>query len=270
MPIVLDVTERSIVPLGRGIIDRVVGPTSVVLSVAVGTATTVTSAVPSSVPGSATVGSPNVFAAITVEPGSIAGSANTGSPSVGVTVNPASVVLTTGVGTVTLLNVIRAVAVASSLSVGTAKTTSKIAVAGVAATGSPGTPNLVMVLRPVTVAGATTVGSPASFTIMTPAGLRVRNLFGDAVATKRGWVFRPPVNTYQVRVLPFKEYEGVSLLKENGTWSEVAHPDLDRTLNAERFLGGGRDHVVSTSLKTELEGLGYTVSQQVVTTEEYL
>jgi hypothetical protein len=35
-------------------------------------------------------------------------------------------------------------------------------------------------------------------------------------------------------------------------------------------LGGGRDHVVSTSLKTELEGLGYTVTEEIVTTEEYL
>jgi len=94
------------------------------------------------------------------------------------------------------------------------------------------------------------------------------NDFGNAVATKKGWIFRPPVNTYQWRL--FKEYEGISLLKENGTWSEVAHPDLERTRNATRYLGGGRDHVVSTSLKAELEGLGYTVTEEIVTTEEYL
>ena len=94
------------------------------------------------------------------------------------------------------------------------------------------------------------------------------NDFGTAVATKRGFIFRTPVNTYTWRL--FKEYEGISLLKENGVWSEVAHPDLERTRTDERYLAGGRDHVVSTTLKAELEGLGYTVTDEVVTTEAYL
>jgi hypothetical protein len=101
-----------------------------------------------------------------------------------------------------------------------------------------------------------------------PGPVDPSNDFGNATATKKGWVFRPPVSTYQWRL--FKEYEGISLLKESGTWTEVAHPDLERTRNADLYLGGGRDHVVSTSLKTELEGLGYTVTEEIVTTEEYI
>ena len=76
------------------------------------------------------------------------------------------------------------------------------------------------------------------------------------------------MNTYKWRL--FKEYEGISLLKENGTWSEVAHPDLPRTKAAEKYLAGGRDHVVGDALKAELVALGYTVTQEVVTTEEFL
>jgi len=95
------------------------------------------------------------------------------------------------------------------------------------------------------------------------------NDFGNPVATKYGWIFRTPRNTYQWRVPPYKEYEGISLLKESGAWVEVAHPDLERTLTATKYLAGGRDHVVSDTLKADLVCAGYSVTTEIVTTEDY-
>jgi hypothetical protein len=179
----------------------------------------------------------------------------------------------------------------SGVTFGTAETVATVYPSSALSVSAVGTAKTNAAVGPVGIdADATVVGSPqlnASVTFsglssgvqfgdvetlatvfIIPGPVDPSNDFGDAVVTKKGWIFRPPVNTYQWRL--FKEYEGISLLEENGTWSEVAHPDLERTRNATRYLGGGRDHVVSTSLKTELEGLGYTVTEEIVTTEEYL
>jgi hypothetical protein len=125
-------------------------------------------------------------------------------------------------------------------------------------------------MGPTGIASAVAFGDADTLTtvFIIPGPFDPSNDFGNATATKKGWVFRPPVNTYQWRL--FKEYEGISLLKESGVWSEVAHPDLERTLNAEKYLAGGRDHVVGDSLKAELVAEGYTVTEEFVTTEEYL
>jgi len=164
--------------------------------------------------------------------------------------------------------VVVAEGIGSTATVGTPKTVATVTVDGIAAGGGVGQPSAVMLMRPNGIASTAAVGDPSTVATVLAVSIAPFNLFGDARATKKGFIFRPPANTYQWRL--FKEYEGISLLKENGTWSEVAHPDLERTLAAQKYLGGGRDHVVSTSLKTELEGLGYTVTEEVVTTEDYL
>jgi len=53
-------------------------------------------------------------------------------------------------------------------------------------------------------------------------------------------------------------------LKEDGVWSEVAHPDLERTRSAQIYLGGGRDHFLDDATKTELVALGYTVTEEII------
>ena len=127
-----------------------------------------------------------------------------------------------------------------------------------------------MVMAPTGIASAEAFGDADTLAtvFIIPGPYDPTNDFGNATATKKGWIFRPPVNTYQWRL--FKEYEGISLLKENGVWSEVAHPDLERTRSAQKYLAGGRDHVVGDALKAELVALGYTVTEEFVTTEEYL
>ena len=208
MPTVLDVTERSIVPLGRGSIDRTVVATGVAAAGAFGTAKLNATVKPQ---GEQTVGA-----------------------------------------------------------VGVPATVAQLAPSGFADAGAAGTPSLVKVMGPPGVgsgeAFGTVIANATAFII--PGPVDPSNDFGDATVTRQGWVFRPPVNTYKWRL--FKEYEGISLLKENGTWSEVAHPDLPRTKAAEKYLAGGRDHVVGDALKAELVALGYTVTQEVVTTEEFL
>lgn len=208
MPTVLDVTERSIVPLGRGSIDRTVVATGVAAAGAFGTAKLNATVKPQ---GEQTVGA-----------------------------------------------------------VGVPATVAQLAPSGFADAGAAGTPSLVKVMGPPGVgsgeAFGTVIANATAFII--PGPVDPSNDFGNATATKKGWVFRPPVNTYKWRL--FKEYEGISLLKENGVWSEVAHPDLPRTKSAEKYLAGGRDHVVGDALKAELVALGYTVTEEFVTTEEYL
>ena len=161
--------------------------------------------------------------------------------------------------------------VPSSAAVGSAKSNAAVVPVGIDADVTVvGSPQLNAFVSPTGLASALQFGDADTLAtvFIIPGPVDPSNDFGNATATKKGWVFRPPVSTYQWRL--FKEYEGISLLKESGTWSEVAHPDLERTRNADLYLGGGRDHVVSTSLKTELEGLGYTVTEEIVTTEEYL
>jgi hypothetical protein len=90
------------------------------------------------------------------------------------------------------------------------------------------------------------------------------NEFGVVNVVRKGWLFRTPRTTYQWRIPPFKEYEGISLLRESGVWSEVQHPDLERTLAADVYLGGGRDHFVDDTVKAELVALGYTVTEEII------
>jgi hypothetical protein len=125
-------------------------------------------------------------------------------------------------------------------------------------------------MSPQGFAEATQLGDPSTVVtlVIVPGAIDPSDGFGDATVTKKGWIFRPPRNTYQWRL--FKEYEGISLLKEDGVWSEVAHPDLERTRAAQVYLAGGRDHVLGDALKAELIAEGYTVTEEFVTTEEYL
>ena len=141
-----------------------------------------------------------------------------------------------------------------------------------AASGVVGSPSLAMVMSPDGIVGGESLGTPETVAtaFIIPGPFDPTNDFGDPVITRNGFVFRPPRNSYPYRVPPRTEYEGISLLKESGVWSEVTHPDLGRTLDADLYLGGGRDHVVSTSLKAELEDLGYTVIGAIVTTEDVI
>ena len=197
---------------------------------------------------SGAVGSPSLTAALA--PTGVAGSATTGSPST-TAYAPAS-----GIPSGAVLGDVTAF-----ISMGPA---------GIdAATGDLGQPSVSMVMSPTGIAGSEQFGETDTLAtvFIIPGPFDPTNDFGDAIVTKRGWVFRNP--TIQLGWRFQKRYEGVSLLKENGAWVEVSHPDLERTRAAEKYLPGGHDHVVSNSLKAELIAAGYTVTDEIVTTEDY-
>ena len=245
---VFDVTERPVLLLGWPDPDRVLEPAGIVSGLV--------------------VGSPAVSAE--VAPSGVAGSTVTGSPALSVSIHPAGIASTVAFGTAQANVEAAPSGIASGASVGLPEAFTSMNPSGFTSAGSVGSPSLTATIAPTGIASGTQFGDADTLAtvFIIPGPVDPSNDFGNATATKKGWVFRPPVSTYQWRL--FKEYEGISLLKESGTWSEVAHPDLERTRNADLYLGGGRDHVVSTSLKTELEGLGYTVTEEIVTTEEYL
>ena len=245
---VFDVTERPVLLLGWPDPDRVLEPAGIVSGLV--------------------VGSPAVSAE--VAPSGVAGSTVTGSPALSVSIHPTGIASTVTFGTAQANAEAAPSGIASGASVGLPEAFTSMNPSGFTSAGSVGSPSLTATMAPTGIASAVQFGDADTLAtvFIIPGPVDPSNDFGNATATKKGWVFRPPVSTYQWRL--FKEYEGISLLKESGTWTEVAHPDLERTRNADLYLGGGRDHVVSTSLKTELEGLGYTVTEEIVTTEEYL
>ena len=245
---VFDVTERPVLLLGWPDPDRVLEPAGIVSGLV--------------------VGSPAVSAE--VAPSGVAGSTVTGSPALSVSIHPTGIASTVTFGTAQANAEAAPSGIASGASVGLPEAFTSMNPSGFTSAGSVGSPSLTATMAPTGIASAVQFGDADTLAtvFIIPGPVDPSNDFGNATATKKGWVFRPPVSTYQWRL--FKEYEGISLLKESGTWTEVAHPDLERTRNADLYLGGGRDHVVSTSLKTELEGLGYTVTEEIVTTEEYI
>jgi len=152
----------------------------------------------------------------------------------------------------------------STGSVGSAKTLLPLSPTGVAAGGGIGTPRLTVLMSPDGVASTEAFGDAdtVATVFIIPGPVDPSNDFGTVTVTRNGWVFRTPRTTYQWRL--FKDYEGVSLLREDGVWSEVQHPDLERTLAAQLYLSGGRDHFVDDTTKAELIALGYTVTEELI------
>lgn len=54
--------------------------------------------------------------------------------------------------------------------------------------------------------------------------------------------------------------KGISLIREDGAWSEVEFVDADRIAAADIYLQGGLLHEVSDEYGAELAALGYTVT----------
>ena len=269
MSTVIDVTERPVLKLGPEL-SRIVYPNGVASGEVFGTAQANATIVASGVASAGAVGTATTNASIAVT-GIDAGTGAAGTPSITVSVHPDGVAAPGDLGAPQANATMAPDGLSLTGDVGTPRAFISMNPSGFsAAGGGPGDPSLVPIMAPAGIASAVAFGDADTLAtvFIIPGPVDPSNDFGDATATKKGWIFRPPVNTYQWRL--FKEYEGISLLKENGVWSEVAHPDLERTRSAEKYLAGGRDHVVSTALKAELEGLGYTVTEEFVTTEEYL
>lgn len=266
---VIDVTERPVFKLGPELF-RIVYPTGVSSGEAFGTAQVNATVTADGVAPSGAAGTASTTASIAVT-GIDAATGATGTPSITMSVHPTGVAAPGDLGAPQADASIEPDGLLVTGGAGSPTAFTSMGPSGFSATGGGlGTPSVVMVMAPDGITSAEAFGDADTLAtvFIIPGPFDPTNDFGDAVATKKGWIFRPPVNTYKWRL--FKEYEGISLLKENGVWSEVAHPDLVRTRAAERYLAGGRDHVVGDALKAELEGLGYSVTEEFVTTEEYL
>lgn len=269
MTAVIDVTERPVFKLGPDYA-RTAYPNGVASGEAFGTAKANAVVVATGVASTATVGAVSTAASAAVT--GISGATAVGTPGVTYLLAPTGIAGASALGTgKTVAKVQPIEGLPSTAAFGTTTAFTSMNPSGISATGGGlGTPSVAMVMAPDGIANTNQFGDADTLAtvFIIPGPYDPTNEFGNATATKKGWVFRPPVNTYQWRL--FKEYEGISLLKESGVWSEVAHPDLERTRSAEKYLAGGRDHVVGDALKAELVALGYTVTEEFVTTEEYL
>lgn len=266
---VIDVTERPVFKLGpdyartaypNGVAsgevfgttkaNAVVVATGVASTITVGTASTVASTAVSGISGASALGTPTVV--YLLAPTGIAGASALGTGKTVATAQPTE-------------------GLPSSAALGTTTAFTSMNPSGFSSVGDLGSPSLNLVMSPDGIAGTEAFGDADTLAtvFIIPGPVDPSNDFGNPVATKYGWIFRTPRNTYQWRVPPYKEYEGISLLKESGAWVEVAHPDLERTLTATKYLAGGRDHVVSDTLKADLVAAGYSVTTEIVTTEDY-
>ncbi len=266
---VIDVTERPVFKLGPELF-RIVYPSGIASGEAFGTAQANASVTAVGVAPAGAVGTASTTASIAVT-GIDAGTGAVGTPSITVSVHPTGVAAPGDLGAPQADAEMAPAGLPSTFALGSTTAFTSMNPSGFSATGGgPGSPALTASINPTGIASAEAFGDADTLAtvFIIPGPYDPTNDFGNATATKKGWIFRPPVNTYQWRL--FKEYEGISLLKENGVWSEVAHPDLERTRSAQKYLAGGRDHVVGDALKAELVALGYTVTEEFVTTEEYL
>ena len=269
MTAVIDVTERPVFKLGPDYA-RTAYPNGVASGEVLGTASVNAVVVATGVASTATVGDASTVAAAAVL--GISGATATGIPGVTYLLAPEGIAGASDLGSAaTTATAQPTEGLPSAVAFGTTTAFTSMGPEGFSATGGGlGTPSVAMVMAPDGIASTEAFGDADTLAtvFIIPGPFDPSNDFGIPVATKKGWIFRTPVNTYKWRL--FKEYEGISLIKEDGVWSEVAHPDLPRTKSAERYLAGGRDHVVGDALKAELEGLGYSVTEEFVTTEEYL
>ena len=266
---VIDVTERPVFHLGPDTF-RTLSPSGIASSAAIGTAQANATVVASGVASAEAVGTASTTAQVDVT-GINAASGDTGSPALTASLTANGVAGSGDIGTPQGDAFMQPLGVASTAALGATTAFTSMNPSGFSSVGALGSPSLNSVVSPDGIAGTEAFGDADTLAtvFIIPGPVDPSNDFGNPVATKYGWIFRTPRNTYQWRVPPYKEYEGISLLKESGAWVEVAHPDLERTLTATKYLAGGRDHVVSDTLKADLVAAGYSVTTEIVTTEDY-
>lgn len=269
MTAVIDVTERPVFKLGP-VLNLTVYPTAIASGETFGTAQANATVTASGVASAGDAGSATTVASVVAD-GINAATGDTGSPALTATAAATGVAGSGAAGSPQGNTIMEPLGVASTAALGATTAFISMNPTGFSSVGDLGSPSLNLVMSPDGIAGSEQFGDADTLAtvFIIPGPVDPSNDFGNPVATKYGWIFRTPRNTYQWRVPPYKEYEGISLLKESGAWVEVAHPDLERTLTATKYLAGGRDHVVSDTLKADLVAAGYSVTTEIVTTEDY-
>ena len=259
---ITDITEGPVYLLGWDA-NRTVYPTGIASGEAVGTAQANATVTASGVASTAVVGSAQMDASVSAS-GTNAGSGAVGTPALTMSMHPTGIATSEAYGSPQADASIALTGLPSTLAFGATEAFTSMNPTGFASTGAVGTASLTAAMQPTGVASAVQFGDADTLAtvFIIPGPVDPSNDFGTVNVIRNGWLFRPPVNTYQWRL--FKEYEGISLLKENGVWSEVAHPDLERTRSAQVYLAGGRDHFVDDATKAELIAEGYTVTEEII------
>ncbi len=262
MTVQTDITDRPILLLGWTL-DLTASPTGIASTAAVGTAQANATITASGIAAADAAGSPQVNASASVD-GINAGTGAAGDPATVAYLAPSGISSAAALGTAQLNTTAPVAGIGSSAALGTTTAFTSMNITGFASTGAVGNPSMNLVMSPDGIAGTELFGDADTIAtvFIIPGPVDPSNDFGTVTVTRKGWLFRTPRNTYQWRM--FKEYEGISLLREDGVWSEVQHPDLERTLAAQIYLGGGRDHFLDDATKDELVALGYTVTEEFI------
>lgn len=261
MTVLVDVTERPVLLLGWDP-NRIGYPTGVASGVAFGTAATVAVVEPDGVGSVSTVGTVSTTAFTPVDGVSAVGG-GAGTPSVTVSMHPTGVSGSETFGSPQTNSTIVLTGVASGLQFGATTAFTSMNPSGFSATGGgPGSPVSVAAIAVTGMSSGTVVGTPdiIATVFVVPGPIDPSNDFGDTQVLMRRLIFRPPTQTLGWGW--YKRFEGISLIKKNGVWSEVPWPTVQETLEADVYLPGGRDHAVSTALAAELISEGYSISEE--------
>lgn len=186
-----------------------------------------------------------------------------GSPSLQATIEATGVPSGTQLGSPSLNASVSVTGLPGTVQFGTPTAFTSINPSGIDAEGGgPGDPTIALTINPDGVASTLVFGSPDTIKTMfiAPIGAPVGNRFGDTTIRMRRLIFRPPTQTLGWGW--YKKFEGISLIKKDGTWEEIPWPTVQETLEADIYLGGGRDHAVSTALAAELIAEGYSISEE--------
>lgn len=242
MTVLLDVTESPVYLLGWSDPDRVMEPDGVA--------------------GTTVTGSPSVVA-VMAPAGIDAEGGGAGSPALAASTHPDGVAGGVTFGTAQVNTVIDLTGVAGDIQFGAVEAFTSMNPTGIDATGGgPGSPGTVAEIAVTGLSSGEQFGDPSilATVFVIPGPVDPSNDFGDTRVIQRRLIFRPPTQTLGWGW--YKRFEGISLIKKDGVWSEVPWPTVQETLEADVYLAGGRDHAVSTSLAAELISEGYSISEE--------
>lgn len=261
MAVLLDVTERPVVLLGWDA-NRTGEPDGIPSGLTVGTAATVAVVAPDGVGSAATFGTASSVAFISAT-GIDASGGGVGAPSVVASMHPDGVASTEATGSPQLDAAIDLVGIPTDVQFGVPEAFTSMNPAGIDATGGgAGTPATDAAIAVTGLSSGVQFGDPGilATVFVIPGPVDPSNDFGDTRVIQRRLIFRPPTQTLGWGW--YKRFEGISLIKKDGVWSEVPWPTVQDTTEADVYLAGGRDHAVSTSLAAELISEGYSISEE--------
>ena len=261
MAVLLDVTERPVYLLGWDA-NRTGEPDGIASGLTFGTAATVAVVAPDGVASAVTFGTTSTVAFISAT-GIDAAGGGVGTPAVSASMHPDGVASTETAGSPQLDAAIDLDGIPTAVQFGVTEAFTSMNPTGIDATGGgPGSPGTDAAIAVTGLSSGEQFGDPSilATVFVIPGPVDPSNDFGDTRVIQRRLIFRPPTQTLGWGW--YKRFEGISLIKKDGVWSEIPWPTVQETTEADVYLAGGRDHAVSTSLAAELISEGYSISEE--------